>query len=514
MNSPRTVTHDRRKHTAGRPLLAGIGLALGLGLLSASPVDASTYRVYTSSAANSMVLNAGDGFCSLAEAVEHAKGLTNYNCTDFAPGSSEQRIELLESAGKPFSTNHFKITTLTLNRQGIRIRIYGSGGFIDSTATASAFVIPFKSIGFFERVTLTNTAGSAGGRLVENYGSLGFDGVTFTKGDVTGGQHATGRGGAIFNGNTQGMFPGVISTARNSVITGNKAKKGGGIYNDFGKITELAITISGNSATGGGGGLYNHGGLVTIPAVTISSNTAAAGGGIYNFSTDTGQDTPSTNGVVLITTANIQGNSARAGGGVFNRGLTELYDGSVVKGNFTTTGSSGETCSFAASNNTLPAVSGSCDGSGGGILSVHVSNASVTRFSLRNSVLSNNTAIAKGGGIFTVGVAEMPGNTINNNRAADGAAIYAVGPTDGKQQYCNFFGGNGYNSFLLHCNKTTTAGVGYGIVAGGSQGMFQCTLNSGALISGGNSSPRCQANSFSSNFPCPVQNPNITCPQP
>ena len=39
-------------------------------------------------------------------------------CSECTP-----ETELLESAGKPFGTNHFKITSLTLNRQGIRIRI-------------------------------------------------------------------------------------------------------------------------------------------------------------------------------------------------------------------------------------------------------------------------------------------------------------------------------------------------------------------------------------------------------
>lgn len=522
MNSPTIVTQSLRRHTGCRPRLAGIGFALGLALVSASQADAATYRVYTASAANSMTLNPNDGVCTLAEAVEHAKGNAIYNCTDFAPGTSEQRIELLASPNLPLATNHFKITTLTLSRQGVRIRIFGSGGFIDTVCpmtpcAASAFIIPFKSIAFFERVTLTNTLGSAGGRLVENYGELGFYGATFTKGDVTGPQHSTGRGGAIFNGNTQGIFPGVITSAQNSVITGNKAKKGGGIYNDFGQINELSITLSTNSATGGGGGLYNHGGYINIPTVTVSGNTAAAGGGIFNFSTAPGPELPETNGVIQISSANIQGNSARAGGGMFNRGVVKFLAGSSIKGNFTTTtGSSGETCTFAASNNTLPGVFASCDGSGGGILSVHANNGSPTRFELRNSVLSDNRATAKGGALFSVGVLEVAGNTINNNRAADGAVVYAVGPLDGSQQYCNFYGdGVNDNPFVMHCNKTTTPGVGYSLAAGGSSGMFQCILNSTVLATGGNSSPRCQTNAFNSeSFPCPVQNPNIMCPQP
>lgn len=519
MNSSRPLNHRRHPH-AGHPVLGGIGLALGLALFSASQADASTYRVYTATAANSMTLNPNDGVCTLAEAVEHAKGNAVYNCTDFAPGTTEQRIELLASPNLPLSTTRFKITTLTLSRQGVLIRIFGSGGFIDtvcptSPCATSAFIIPYKSKAFFERVTLTNTLGSAGGRLVENYGELGFYGVTFTKGDVTGSQHLTGRGGAIFNGNTQGFAQGAITSAANSVITGNKARKGGGIYNDWGKITQLAVTISNNSATVAGGGLYNHDGHITGSFLTVSGNTAPAGGGIYNFSTETGQATPE-KGTIKMSAVTIQNNSARAGGGLFNRALVELLDGSSITGNFiTSSGNSNEECTYAASNNTLPGVYASCNGSGGGVLNVHLKNASVTRFQLSNSVLSNNNATAKGGAIFSVGVLEMGGNTIHNNRAADGAMVYAVSPPDGTQNYCNFYGGNGtdHNTFVLTCNRTLTSGVGHSIVAGGSQSMQKCILNSTFMSSGGNPSPRCQPNAFyTDNFGCPAQNPSTMCP--
>jgi hypothetical protein len=195
----RTVAPERRQHVARGPLLTGIGLALGLAFAPAPAAHASTYRVYTANAASSMVLNAGDGFCSLAEAVQHARGNTVYNCTDFAPGSSEQRIELLESANRPYSTNHFFVenSPLTLTRQGIPIRIVGSGSgaFIDAKNVYSAFVITFKSIGYFENVKLTNVSGSGGGRLIENYGQLGLFSVTIANGDVTGPQQHGARGG-------------------------------------------------------------------------------------------------------------------------------------------------------------------------------------------------------------------------------------------------------------------------------------------------------------------------------
>jgi 2-keto-4-pentenoate hydratase/2-oxohepta-3-ene-1,7-dioic acid hydratase in catechol pathway len=54
MTSRRTFTQDGRRLVARRPILTGLGIALGLGLVSVSEARASTYRVYTSSAASSM----------------------------------------------------------------------------------------------------------------------------------------------------------------------------------------------------------------------------------------------------------------------------------------------------------------------------------------------------------------------------------------------------------------------------------------------------------------------------
>lgn len=483
MIRPGTVTGDLRRSIVGRNLLTGLGLSLGLVAMSASEARASTYRVFTASAASSMTLNANDGFCSLAEAVEHAKGNTIYNCTDFAPTSGEQRIELLESPNKPFATNHFTITsTMSLNRQGVRIHIFGSGGFIDSTTNSSAFNIPFKSIAFFERVTLTNTAGTAGGRLIENYGDLSLYGVTITKGDVTGAQHPTGRGGGIFNGNTQGMFPAVISFAENSTITANKAKKGGGIYNDSGNINELFVNITNNTAT-------------------------LAGGGIYNIST-TPKNTDWTNGRIVTPGAIITGNKARTGGGVFNRGLVELLQGSAVTGNSTTTtGSSGEVCTG----------SNSCDGVGGGVVSAHLSasgstpSGSDTRFMLQGSTLSNNSASVRGGGIYSVGVLEFSANAVSGNTAPSGAFLYVTAPTDGVQQYCNVYGDASNGPTTINSN---VASAGYSIVAGGPGSALDfraCTFGglpapgqTTYLTASGNSGPNyCQAAAVNSSSRCP-----------
>lgn len=496
-----TVIQKRHRHVGRCALLTAIGIALGLGLGATSAAHASTYRVYTATAANSMAINATDGnVCTLAEAVEHAKG-TNVDgsgrkikyCDDFDPTSGEQRIELLESPNKPFSTNHFAIKNnpLTLKRTNIPIHIFGSGGFIDST-TYSAFVIPLYSIAFFERVTLTNTAGSAGGRLIENYGELKLYGVTITGGDVTGSQHGKGVGGGIYNGSTSvagTLFPAVISVAQSSLITSNKARKGGGIYNDSGIISDLQVSITNNTAT-------------------------LAGGGIYNIST-TPKDTPWTNGKIDSYGTIVADNRARTGGGIFNRGVIHLNDGSSITGNFTTTtGTSGETCTGSAS----------CDGSGGGVLNAHISanpsttpptpSGSDTRFNFTNSTISNNTASARGGAFYSVGLLQVTSSTISGNVAkAGGAVVFIAPPTDGAQQYCAFSGGFGGGPIVIDrncvtspCSNTTSL---FSIVDGTSAGAAdfrRCSFGlqpSPDMIGTRNSSPLCNRSAVDPSSDCP-----------
>jgi predicted outer membrane repeat protein len=313
--------------------------------------------------------------------------------------------------------------------------------------------------------------------LIENFGELGLNFVTITKGNVTGAHHLTGRGGGIFNGNTPGIsYPAFISYAQNSVITGNFARKGGGIYNDSGVINELSVTIS--------------------------NNTATDGGGIYNISTSPPGGTV-TNGLILSIATKVQGNKARAGAGIFNRGLIELRVGSAITGNSTTaTGTSEESCIGSAS----------CDGLGGGVLSAHVAGGSETRFLLASSVISNNSASARGGAIYSVGVLELHGTTINTNTAADGGALYVVAPPAGVLQYCKVYADGGSGNATINGN---TASAGYSIVSGGANGetdFRKCNFygmrypgEPTYLTASGNSGPNfCRSAALdSSSSPCP-----------
>lgn len=87
-----------------------------------------------------------------------------------------------------------------------------------------------------------------------------------------------------------GMY-GTSSTINNCIISGNKAKRGGGIFlsvfknnnNEINSITLQNITISKNSVTFLGGGIYlTSGNICRIQSGIITENTANAfGGGVY-----------------------------------------------------------------------------------------------------------------------------------------------------------------------------------------------------------------------------------------
>jgi predicted outer membrane repeat protein len=435
MNTNKVVNRDAQRHTASRPILTGLGVALVATLASVAEARAATYQVDTSTAASSMTIT-NDGKCTLAEAVQLFNNPKSpiTDCTDQAVGSTDHRVELLQAPNKPYASNHFKITSFTITTSTpISFAGYG-GAVIDSSFgnnLFAAFVIGVsgkpatQASVFFNRVILTNSAGINGGRLIENYGTLSFFGVTFSNGDVSGSRHVSGRGGAIYNA-------GLIYSAENSLLTGNKAKRGGAIYNDAsGVINELFLTISGNTATMAGGGLYNVSGTIIT-------------GGLH-----------------------ITGNKAVAGGGVFNRGKIEMYDGCVVSNNSASGTGSGENCALGQS----------CDGAGGGVLSMHALNAPETRFNLSIAAdLSNNTAAGLGGAIYAVGVLDLGGMTINGNKALNGGAIYWVHPGDGTQAYCHIAGDDGgvYGPTSI-TNNTATSAQGYSIVAGDSDGVASGT---------------------------------------
>jgi hypothetical protein len=175
---------------------------------------------------------------------------------------------------------------------------------------------------------------------------IGFDrtvtiqGLTISNGSAQG-AFPRNTGGGIYNGNS-------VLTIGNSIISGNSATFGGGIFNDAtqGISAVAAITQSTlrDNIAGSGGGIFNYGtgsfifATVTLTDTTISGNFANDGAGIFNDGQNSGS------AVVIISNSAFSGNSASvSGGGICNFGENQSNRTVVTLYNSTMSGNSAGT---------------------------------------------------------------------------------------------------------------------------------------------------------------------------
>lgn len=147
-------------------------------------------------------------------------------------------------------------------------------------------------------------------------------------------------------------------TIRNSIITGNRASTGGGVYAYWGAcyLSLENVTISDNIATYDGGGIYGNVSCVPVRNSDIVNNTAGGNGGgiagvgycggVWAYSTVisgniaggyggglfTGYGSSACAPVVRAQTSLVVGNSAQAGGGVYSgyNGRAFILDSTVA----------------------------------------------------------------------------------------------------------------------------------------------------------------------------------------
>jgi hypothetical protein len=186
--------------------------------------------------------------------------------------------------------------------------------FIDGSFSGPVFTIGpgLSTFGPGPNVTLSG--------LTIEQGKADFGGGIFNKGGritlinciIT---HNTAYGGAVYN-----SFDGTLAL-NGSTITENNATTGGGIYNEYGTVDMNAGSfIINNTVINYGGGIWSQ--IETTLNLTgsiISGNRAASGGGIY------------ANGAAInIYSGSISNNSANRGGGIYNEnGPLNLLGGSI-----------------------------------------------------------------------------------------------------------------------------------------------------------------------------------------
>jgi len=431
--------------------------------------------VFTNSSIGANVINSGDGYCSLAEAIKSVNdGVSVANCTDIDP-SNPGRISLTPAPNKPFSTNHYVIggTTFTLTRSVlITTSEEGFVAFIDSSGSLAFKVNNGVNVSFYG-LDIRHT-GTGSGRLVWNAGTLSMGSSFIRNGNVT--TEPTGRGGGIYNERTGNL------SLYSSQVLNNSAKRGGGIYNDDGVIQNLDATISGNSATMAGGGLYNFRSGVNANAVVnmsaiITNNSAKAGGGIVNF-----------------------------GGQIFVNSNASITSNSTVAGSVT---GGGELCHSGTCTPANPGTchSGPCDGNGAGVLNIDASTSLIASIvTMAPLTVSSNTAVNYGGAFYNTGQLNLDNVTISGNRAKSGAAIFAAGligssSTQPASNYCQVLNSNGPSSITSNTATGTPSNAVYSIVDSSGADQTFCVFHASAS---GNTNPYCKAAGV---------RPGTTCPQ-
>jgi hypothetical protein len=208
------------------------------------------------------------------------------------------------------------------------------------------------------RITLADgNAGNGNGGIILNSGVLTINDSTLRD------SHAE-RGGAIYSKNrqsnltvTRGLFTGnsaeitggAIEIIRGtgliqgSILSGNTATFGAGIFHSLGNTTLRRVTVNNNTAQSGAG-VNNNRGTMSLVNVTISNNTANAGAGLGN------------SGVMTLSYVTFSGNSANFAGGIYHYGF-EANETLTMSNTILHAGASGQNC-YNPSGSATPITSG------------------------------------------------------------------------------------------------------------------------------------------------------------
>jgi len=181
-----------------------------------------------------------------------------------------------------------------------------------------------------------------------------------------------------------------------STFSGNSAQSsGGGLHARYSPVTLSGSTISGNTSDSSGGGLAVNESLAVADS-TISDNVAYSGGGLAAYSAD-----------ITMTDTAVTGNSASFAGGAFYVNYS-----SMTLTDVTTSGNAATSIVYYGT------------GHGGGISSRH------STLTIDGGAISDNTAVGRGGGVNSYyDTVTISGSTISGN-AADNSGGLRTGGSD------------------------------------------------------------------------------------
>jgi predicted outer membrane repeat protein len=292
---------------------------------------------------------------------------------------------------------------------------FGHGGGIYNWGTLNVTASSFDQ----------NSAGVLGGAIANDAFDFEMPATVTIVDSVISGNHAD-YGGGVFNRKTL--------TVINSVVANNDASSHGGGIASGGALIVSGSTLSHNSAVGNGGAIENQA-TATVTGSVVSDNHADRGGGIHHgfgslvvTNSIVGDNSAISNGggiangfdaVLNVTGGTLSGNSALYGGAIYNEGNATLSE-SLLSGNFADVGGGINNLGFMAVN--VSTLSDNSASYGGGAV-----NAGT--LILNNSRVSGNLASLEAGGMYNLGfVAIFNGCFVSGNEAPIGANFITFGP--------------------------------------------------------------------------------------
>ena len=431
---------------------------------------------------------AGDGQCTLREAITNANADNQSGSTDCVAGAGADVINIsvagtinllsvLPVITTVMTINGLGPTNTTVRRDSgaaTEFHIFGKNG---GNATFSGMTV---RDGVARGVTSTGNTGG-GGIVNEGLGTMTLSNVVVTNNQAIG---TIANAGAVGNAFGGGIFNSAPLTIVDSTISGNSVTGGsgtsgiggqgigGGIFS-LSALTITNSTFSGNSATGGtgttdGGSAFGGGIFLTVSTNLTINNSSVAGNSVVGGNgTASGQgggiNCNSVDSSLSLNNSTVSGNTTSSNGGVGGAG------GGIV--NIGTANITGST----VSNNTATRPFNNS----GGIVSQGTLN--ITNSTISGNVSSGNGS-NNGGGIRNAGTGTTTLNnvTVTDNTAFGSGSASGVQRTDGTINVKNsIIAGNVSNSTLPDVTNSNTGNIGSGFV---SQG-YNLIGNVGAQIS-------------------------------
>ena len=380
----------RRVQAIAGTSLATVALAIALQV---SPAGALPTAISVTPGMSGVAV---DGGCSLVEAVLTANdGGTHGDCS----GGTAGAIDTINLTGQTYSyTAAYAGSSTALPTITDSLILNGNGAVITRSGS-NAFNFLYVS---GTDATVNNVVLSGGQAPLSG---LGYHGM----------------GGAIRGANAD-------ITLNESLLTGNVAQRGGGVYIRLSSLTVNDGAIVANRANSlEGGGIRGFQGSVTLNRSIVSGNQASrSGGGISSYRTD-----------VTLNNSQLEGNfaglglaSASGGGlaveGRASQGAVTIHD-SEIRHNFAPNQGGGIYLTATPSlqiDQTTIANNEAQSGGGGGISAPKINGANM----VANSTISGNRSGGNGGGIYSkepYANMSIVRSTLNDNVAAGkGGAVF------------------------------------------------------------------------------------------